>query len=95
METKKCFNCKKSKDVTEFNVDKQKRDGLRSYCVVCSRMIAKETKVDRAKRYAKKAYAKMYREEQRRKKQIETEREERLLKSKQERERNLLARATQ
>ena len=77
METKQCSKCKEVKEVNEFNLDKQKKDGLRSLCKVCSRKqgrliysINSETEVGRKEllkrienREAKKEYDAIYRKE--------------------------------
>jgi hypothetical protein len=38
VKTKKCSICEKEKDASFFTIDKQKRDGLRSSCLECSKL---------------------------------------------------------
>lgn len=35
MDTKKCIKCERSLDLTEFNKDRTRKDGLRPYCKEC------------------------------------------------------------
>lgn len=42
METKICINCNVSQDVYEFHKNKNKKDGLSSYCKVCAISRAKD-----------------------------------------------------
>jgi len=38
METKKCSKCHEVKDTIEYNKHKKTKDGLQTYCKVCSRL---------------------------------------------------------
>ena len=42
MKVKKCSKCKQQKNASEFNKNKQHKDGLRSYCRACDREFQKE-----------------------------------------------------
>ena len=97
-----CKACLKNLDASFFNDDCNNKNGLKTICKSCEKKLhdSKERERKRNERnknnkHKAKTYAEEYKRIKQSKKQIETEREERLLKSKQERERNLLARATQ
>lgn len=40
--TKKCCKCKEDKDVSEFNKNKTKKDGLSTYCRICNGIRSKQ-----------------------------------------------------
>ncbi len=46
MDLKTCPNCQLSKSITEFNKNKNRKDGLQAYCRLCSRSDHKKWRVD-------------------------------------------------
>jgi len=47
---KRCSKCNKLKHEDEFSPDKYRKDGLRSWCMICNRICSKEyRKTDKAK----------------------------------------------
>lgn len=60
---KYCSKCKKYKEINEFNKDKQKVDGVYSYCKACTRKRNLENSKKNPEYY--KEYAKKYREKNR------------------------------
>jgi len=44
METKYCEDCKEDRSVSEFGVNRDRKDGLTSYCKVHSRIRAANTR---------------------------------------------------
>lgn len=46
METKRCSGCGETKPVSEFNKQKDNKDGLRTYCKVCHRANVVKWRVD-------------------------------------------------
>lgn len=96
-----CKACLKNSDASLFNDDCNNKNGLKTICKSCEKKLhdanereRKRNECNKNNQYKYKTYAEEYRRIKQSIKQIETEREGRLLKAKQEREHNLLARAT-
>lgn len=97
-----CKACLKNLDESLFRRDYNNLSKVKTICKSCEKKLHDSLERERKRKeyyQANKESIKSCQQEYRRikqsKKQIETEREERLIKAKQERERNLLARATQ
>jgi hypothetical protein len=88
-------------DASLFNNDCNNKNGLKTICKSCEKklLIAQErerkrNECNKNNQHKAKTYYQEYKRVKQSKKRIEQEREERLLKAKQEREYNLLIRAT-
>ena len=68
METKICSKCKVEKDICEYHKDKNKKDGLNTYCKLCAINHSKEyyeknkEKISSKHKGYKSEYNKEYRE---------------------------------
>jgi hypothetical protein len=61
METKICNCCKENKELNEFYKDKNKKDGLTTFCILCKKQSNKQSRVNNIEK--RKETAKKYREE--------------------------------
>ena len=96
-----CKACLKILDASLFNDDCNNKNGLKTICKSCENKLhdanereRKRNERNKNNQHKAKAYAIEYKRIKQSKKQIEQAREDKLLKAKQEREHNLLARAT-